>query len=150
MSRRATGPAGSRAALAAVSLALLAAAPAPDAVLRAGRLRVLLPQLPAAGYFELDNHGASPLILTGAASPGCGSLMLHRSESSGGTERMEMVAQVSVPPGGTLRFAPGGYHLMCMGVAASLRPGGSAPVTLRFAGGAALTADFAVVGALGH
>ncbi len=149
MSRRATGLAVSVALAAAAPALLLAAAPAPDASVSGGTLRVLLAERPAAGYFELDNHGASPLTLLGASSPGCASLMLHRSVASGGMEQMRMVGQVVVPPHGAIRFAPGGYHLMCMAPAAGLHPGGTVPVTLRFSGGAALTAAFAVVGARG-
>jgi hypothetical protein len=117
---------------------------------RDGRLRVLLASRPAGGYFDLDNHGASPLTLIGAASPGCGSLMLHRSTASGGTERMTAIDQVSVPARGSIQFSPGGYHLMCMVPAPGLHPGGTVPVTLTFSGGGTLTADFAVEGARGR
>ena len=41
--------------------------------------RQVMPSLPAAGYFTLSNSGAMEQTLTGAASPACGMLMLHRS-----------------------------------------------------------------------
>ncbi len=149
MSRRAAGRAASI-ALGLAALALAAAAPAPNAGVRDGRMRVLLPSRPAAGYFDLDNHGASTLTLIGAASPGCGSLMLHRSVQTGGTERMDAIGQVSVPAHGTIRFAPGGYHLMCVQPAPSLHPGGTMPVTLTFAGGGELMTNFAIEGPRGR
>ncbi len=40
-------------------------------------------------------------------------LMLHQSSNKGGMSGMDMVDKVIVPAGGTVRFAPGGYHLMC-------------------------------------
>ncbi|WP_428493705.1 copper chaperone PCu(A)C [Rhodopila sp.] len=132
------------------ALALLGAAPAPDAEVHDARIRVLLASRPAGGYFQLDNHAAEPLTLTGAASPGCGSLMLHRSMNSGGTDSMVAVDHVSVPAHGSIRFAPGGYHLMCMQPAPTLRPGATIPVTLTFAGGGSLTTKFSVEGAHGR
>jgi len=38
---------------------------------------------------------------------------------------MEDVSGVPVPAGGEIRFAPGGFHLMCMGPTAAVKPGGS-------------------------
>lgn len=113
-------------------------------------LRVLIPSRPAAGYFVLRNDGDAARQLVGARSPACGGLMLHRSLQESGQDRMEMVESVEVPPHGAVRFAPGGYHLMCMSPGADVKPGGQVPVTLRFADGAALTASFAVKGASGQ
>jgi hypothetical protein len=63
---------------------------------------------------------------------------------------MVPVASVDVPPHGSVSFAPGGYHLMCMAPAATLKPGTSVPMTLRFADGGTLTGDFPVRGATGQ
>jgi copper(I)-binding protein len=149
---RAVGPGARRAAIAAVALAPLAMHPALAAEsgvsLQDGWMRILVAARPAAGYFTLSNESASAKVLNGASSPDCSQLMLHESLHDGGQERMVMVKQVTVPPHGTLSFAPGGYHLMCMQPAASIQPGGTVPVTLRFADGGSLTADFAVRGAV--
>jgi copper(I)-binding protein len=118
--------------------------------LQDGWIRVLLPERPAAAYFTLRNDTAAERALVGARSPACGSLMLHQSVTQGGMDRMMMVARVPVPAHGTLSFAPGGYHLMCMQPRASLAPGGRAPVTLLFGDGGSVTADFAVRGATGR
>jgi periplasmic copper chaperone A len=48
-----------------------------------------------------------------------------------------------------VRFAPGGYHLMCMQPAAAMRPGKTVAVTLDFAGGETLSAPFPVRNATG-
>ncbi|HEY1260779.1 MAG TPA: copper chaperone PCu(A)C [Stellaceae bacterium] len=111
--------------------------------------RLVMRSLPAAGYFTLSNDSAAPRKLVGAASPACGSLMLHQSVSGGGEERMAMVPSVVVPAHGQAAFAPGGYHLMCTSPTAAMTPGGSVPVTLRFADGGHLTASFPVRGATG-
>lgn len=124
-----------------------AAAP-PGVTVTEGWMRAITRAVPAGGYFTLRNAGPTAVTLTGAASPGCGTLMLHRTESSGGTDTMEMVDQVTVPPGGTVRFAPGGYHLMCMDE--RLQPGATIPVTLRFDDGRTIVTTFAVTGATGR
>ncbi len=136
---------GASAVAALLGLVLLLPSPAwaADAITVAEPwFRYLLPQVPAGGYMTLRNGGDQPAVLTGAASPACGTMMLHRTESNGGTERMVMLETVTVPAGGTLAFAPGGYHLMCM--QPRMKPGLSVPVTLTFRDGREVTASFRV------
>ncbi|MDE2580579.1 MAG: copper chaperone PCu(A)C [Rhodospirillales bacterium] len=109
--------------------------------------RYLLASIPAGGYMTLENNGAGPAVLTGAQSPGCGMLMMHRTETVGGTDRMVRVEKVNIPAHGKLRFAPGGYHLMCM--EPKMHPGQAVPVTLHFADGSRITVRFIVRGANG-
>lgn len=138
------------AGIAALAL-LIFATPAKAAVtIGNGWIRLLPANLPAAGYFDLHNGGDKSISLTGADSPACGMLMLHKSENVGGTMRMEDVASVEVAPHATLKFAPGGYHLMCMDPRSALKPGARVPVTLEFADGTKLQAQFAIRGANGR
>ncbi len=118
--------------------------------LTGGYIRTTIPARPAAGYFTLANDGDAAASLVGASSPGCGSVMLHRTVSTNGQETMVPVASVDVPAHGSVSFAPGGYHLMCMKPAATLKPGTSVPVTLTFKDGGTLSADFPVHGATGQ
>lgn len=127
------------------------AANAADLVLKDGWFRTLPGNLPAGGYFTLHNGGTAVATLTGAESPACGMLMLHKSDSAGGATKMEDVASVPVPVGGDVTFAPGGYHLMCMDTKTALmKPGATVPVTLDFADGSKVKADFAVKNARGQ
>ena len=132
---------------------LLAAAPAiaaaPQIAVTQAWIRALPGDLPAAGYFTLHNAGAKTLTLNGAASPACGMLMLHKSDTMGGMSSMSDVAAVDIAPGATLSFAPGGYHLMCMDPTPAIKPGGHVPVTLKFSDGSTVQATFAVRGANG-
>lgn len=107
--------------------------------------RYILPQTPAGGYMTLENQSSSPAVLTGAASPACSMMMLHRSETKNGKEIMAGVSNVVVPPGGSLSFAPGGYHLMCM--EPKMKPGQHVPVTLTFQDGQTINATFPVLSA---
>lgn len=134
--------------VALVSPWLMAAGTGP--MLSDGWIRVLMPHMPAADYFVLTNPSDQALVLTGASSPACGSLMLHESIETNGTARMAMVKNVSVAAHGRLAFQPGGYHLMCMSPASQLVPGRTVPVTLRFQDGASVTADFQVLTAKGR
>ena len=111
--------------------------------------RALPAGLPAGGYFTLRNNGDSDVALTGAASSGCGMLMLHMSMEGGGTGSMMQVNSVSVPAHGKLAFAPGGYHLMCTHPTPAMKPGAKVAVTLEFADGTKVEAAFAVKDAKG-
>ena len=107
-------------------------------------IRLLPGDLPLAGYFQLVNESGAPANLVSAESPGFGGIMLHRSIVVGGSSRMEHVDSVQVPDGGSVRFEPGGYHLMLMKRQDALRVGDHVPITLRFADGRQLTAEFEV------
>ena len=121
----------------------------PGIDLNAPWIRMIIPSRPAAGYLTLVNQSDQPHSLTGATSSGCAALMLHRSVSQGGVEQMAMVQSVLVQAHGSVALAPGGYHLMCMSPTPSLKPGTSVPVTLSFADGGSVTADFPVRNAIG-
>jgi copper(I)-binding protein len=112
-------------------------------------LRFLTPQIPAAGYFTLYNSGQHAAVLTGATSPDCGKLMLHKSVVHNGAASMQTVADVVVPSHGSVTFQPGGYHLMCMSPSVAIAPGHSVPVSLLFKDGSTVGATFPVYGAKG-
>jgi copper(I)-binding protein len=131
------------------TLAMAGAAQAAPLTVTDGWFRALPPSVPSGGYFTLHNGGGKTVTLTGAQSPACGMLMLHRSMNHGGMGMMDHVARVDIAPDGRLDFSPGGYHLMCMDSKPILRPGASVPVTLSFAGGETVTANFVVRNAAG-
>lgn len=94
---------------------------------------------PAAVYFTLTNSGSENLFLRGAEVVGADSASLHSSSEFGGQMTMNEVIQVQIPAGETLEFAPGGYHVMVMGVPEGLEPGGEIEVRLSFLRGEELT-----------
>jgi copper(I)-binding protein len=109
-------------------------------------MRFIIRATPAAGYFTLKNDSDSAVELTGASSSACGMLMLHETKQVNGVEQMLMVKRIRVPAHGTFSFERGGYHLMCMQPQSSMQVGASVPVTLKFADGKTLTAQFPVKG----
>jgi hypothetical protein len=109
-------------------------------------LRLIIKTRPAAGYFTLHNGTGAAVELTGASSSACGMLMLHQSQEVKGVEKMLPVNSVAIPAHGTISFAPGGYHLMCMSPRNAMAVGADVPVTLKFADGTDVTAQFPVKG----
>ena len=123
---------------------------AADIVVTGGWFRALPSGQPAGGYFTMRNSGGTPTELVAASSTACGMLMLHRSTESGGISRMSDVKSIVIPPGHTLGFAPGGYHLMCMDPGAAMSPGKHVPVALIFADHRRIDVEFEVRGAAGN
>jgi len=109
--------------------------------------RSLPGKLPAGGYFTAQNNTGREVAITGASSDACGMLMIHQSSNKGGMSGMDMVESVKVPAGGMVRFAPGGYHLMCEG--AKMKIGTRVPVVLHLSDGNAVAVGFAVKNASG-
>jgi copper(I)-binding protein len=120
-------------------------AASPDVTVTKPWMRYLLPSLPAAGYLTLHNAGNTEAVLTAAASPGCGMLMLHKSQDDSGMAMMMDMQSVTVPANGSVTFAPGGYHLMCM--QPKMKVGDRLAVTLSFQDGSTLTTTMPVYGA---
>lgn len=100
------------------------------------------------GYISLVNRGAAD-ALVGASSPLARSVEIHSSRMAGGVMSMRKEASVAVPAQGSAAFAPGGRHLMFIGLTRTLRAGDKLPATLTFASGAKLQVNFTVGTGLG-
>ena len=109
--------------------------------------RSLPGKLPAAGYFTARNNSAHDVAITSARADACSMLMIHQSQNKGGMSEMDMVARVAVPAGGTIKFAPGGYHLMCEG--AEMKIGARVPVSFSLSDGTTVVVAFQVKNAAG-
>jgi copper(I)-binding protein len=134
----------------AAVLALSAASAAAGPVDISGAwFRALPGKLPAGGYFTAVNTTGREIDIMGARSEACGMLMLHKSEDKGGMSGMSMVDKVAIPPGGTVRFAPGGYHLMCTDPTPKMKIGARVPVLLELSNGVHVAVAFTVKGATG-
>lgn len=106
-----------------------------------------MPGRPAAGYFLLHG-GEKDATLVQVEAPGATRAELHTSRMTGnGMATMDSLASVRVPARGRVAFAPGAQHVMLFGLPASVAPGGTLPLTLRFADGSAVRADARVIAA---
>lgn len=99
-----------------------------------------------AAYFTITNGTGAEDELTAVSVPSAvaGTAQMHETvESSGdmssgttmagsGMMTMREVESVPVPAGGTVMFAPGGYHVMLVELVKPLEVGTSVPLTLTF------------------
>ena len=128
------------------SVAVAAAAASTGMTVEKPWIRFIIKSRPAAGYFTLRNDTGTAIALTGASSSACGMVMLHQSQETNRIEKMLPVKSITVPAHGTLSFAPGGYHLMCMSPSSAVTVGADVPIMLKFSDGETLTAQFPVHG----
>ena len=126
------------------------AAHAESITVTGGWIRALPAKAPAGGYFDLSNGSGRRMVLTGASSPVCGMLMLHKTDTASGMASMNDVVNIPIAAGAHVSFAPGGYHLMCMDPTVAVEPGNKVPVTLIFEDGTKVSTEFAVRNATGH
>lgn len=82
----------------------------------------------------MDIVSNAPGRLVSATSPVAAQVEIHNMRMEGGVMRMSPVKDVALEPGKTLRLAPGGYHVMLMGLKDQLKPGSSVPITLTVEG----------------
>jgi copper(I)-binding protein len=84
------------------------------------------------GYLTIRNAGSQPDRLLSATSPVARTAELHNHTRDGEVMRMREVTDIPVPPGETVTLAPGGLHIMLIGLAEPLRQGTEVPLTLQF------------------
>ena len=104
------------------------------------------------GYLTIENKGTAPDKLLGGSSPAAAEIEVHEMAMKNGVMTMRPVSGgLSIPPGQTITFTPGGYHIMMMGLKAPLKKGDKVPVTLAFekAGEIKVTFDIQGIGAMG-
>ena len=104
------------------------------------RVRDLIPgQDKTVGYFEATNPGAAPVIIVGARAEPVRAMEIHTTNRDGDIMRMRRLEEVVVPAGGSVRFQPGGNHLMLFGVRSL---DSALTVELLFADGSTQTVSF--------
>jgi copper(I)-binding protein len=77
-----------------------------------------------AAYFEVTNGLSADDALTGVSSPAATTAGLHETTTdASGMMGMQGTDSVPLPAGGTVTFAPGGLHVMLMGLKQDLVAG---------------------------
>jgi len=119
--------------LAFSALAASASAQASAIVVETPEVRASLGNVPtSAAYMTVRNPGAAPDRLLGASCACAASVSLHQTTHADGIARMVEEPAVAIPAGGAVVFAPGGRHLMLIGLTAPIRAGTEVPMVLRF------------------
>lgn len=119
----------------------------PGSVLSEGRL--VLPAVkgnPGAAYFTYSNKADAAVTIATVSIAGAGRAEMHASEGG----KMTALPTLAVPDGETVRFAPGGKHVMVFGIAPSIVSGGTAELTVTFADGDQRSAPLKVEAAGGQ
>ncbi len=83
-------------------------------------------------YFQLENGSAKSDRLLKLSTPVAASAGVHRTEIVDDVARMREVAVLHVAPGEKIEFAPGGYHVMLMGLKKPLVAGRKFELELLF------------------
>lgn len=111
------------------------ATPATPAVTVSGAWVRVAPDIaqPTAAYLVIASAEATTDALLSVSSPGAMTVQIHETTmDSTGMSGMHPVARVDIPAGGSVTFAPGGYHLMIMGLKAPLKAGDRLELRLVF------------------
>ena len=95
----------------------------------------------------LKNEGKTADRLLSAASPAAAKVELHAHINDNGVMRMREVNAIDLAPDATVKLAPGGLHVMLLGLTEPLKKGKAVPLTLTFEKAGSVTVEVAVQGA---
>ncbi len=84
----------------------------------------------SAGYLTLTNNSDAAITITGISSPEFGAVEMHETTLEDGISRMRELDEMTIAAGATVKFEPGGKHLMLMN-----RRGTSDTTSLQFYAG---------------
>ena len=125
------------------------AASAHRATLLVTNLRMPVPTNSSEGavYMTIRNMASKPVaVISASISPTIAtSAVLHNEVLHGQAEVMIPIARLVIPANKSVVLAPGGYHLMVMGLHTSLKVGQSVPVVLHLSNGSSVSITAPVV-----
>ena len=105
-----------------------------------------------AAYLTITNQGSELDLLVAVTSPVAKRAELHTVINEDGVMKMRPLKAVEIHPGEPAVLAPGGIHIMLMGLTHPLEKGSSFPLTLTFEKSGTLEIQVPVYGpgAMGH
>ena len=109
--------------------------------------RATIGQVPnSAAYMEISNSGADADRLVAATTPNARKVELHEHVNQDGVMKMRPLEDgIEVPANGSVSLAPGGLHIMIMGLDEKLVAGKTIPITLTFERQGEMTLDVSIV-----
>jgi len=105
-----------------------------------------VPGMPAAGYFTITGGKADDRLLS-IESPDAKRAELHGNMTHEGMTMMMPLADVPLPAGKAVSFAPGGSHAMLFDLGKAVKPGGAVALRFTLGSGARLEASARVIAA---
>jgi len=99
------------------------------------------------GYLTIENKGSAPDRLIAVSGDVAGKIEIHEMAVQDGVMTMRPVENgLAIAPGKTVKFAPGGFHLMMMNLRNPLKQGDKVSITLEFEKAGRVTASLDVQG----
>lgn len=103
-----------------------------------------------AAYLTIANFGRGGDRLVSVSAPPPLTAMLHQTSNEGGVAKMRPLDQgLTIPARQSVALAPGGAHIMVMGLSEPLKAGDKLPLTLRLAKSGERKIVFTVLDAAG-
>jgi copper(I)-binding protein len=117
-----------------MALIMLSPATASDLMFGALQFRATVGSMPSsAAYLSITNHGAMADRLLAVESSLARKTELHTMEVTNGVMKMRQIdGGIAIPAGKTIQLAPGGFHVMLIGLKAPLNGGKNYQMTLVF------------------
>lgn len=97
----------------------------------------------SAAFGTWKNTGSAPVVITGASGD-AGPVQLHVTTKTANGMEMKETSNFTLAPGGTLKLAPGGNHLMFMKLSKALAAGDEQHLTVTFKDGSSTKLTFPV------
>ena len=91
--------------------------------------RATVPAQKAGGVF-MDLRSPVSARLISVSSPIAGTVQIHNMKMENGIMKMFAVDGIDLPPGQTVKLAPGGYHVMLLGLKRQIKEGDTIPLSL--------------------
>lgn len=89
-------------------------------------------QANSAAFMMLSNTGDADRALVAAESTAADTVELHTHSMDDGMMQMRRIERIALPAGEQVTLAPGGLHVMLIGLAEQLKPGMDVALTLIF------------------
>ncbi|WP_104202210.1 copper chaperone PCu(A)C [Billgrantia saliphila] len=120
--------------LAAVGLIVVTLPALADAVvIEHAQVRAVPPGSPtSAAFMSLHNPAERDVRLVGASTSAAEVIELHNHQSVDGVMQMRRAGEIAIPAGGRVELAPGGLHMMLIGLTEPLVEGESVRIELEF------------------
>ena len=109
--------------------------------------RLMLPPVagnPAAVYFDLKNDGKRAVAVRRADIADAKTATMHDMMEYEGKATMADMGPMTIKQGETVKFEPGGKHVMAFDLSPELKAGGTTEMTLTIAGGDKMSAEVPV------
>jgi len=117
-----------------MGLMMLSPAMASDLMFGALQFRATIGSMPSsAAYLSITNHGGTADRLLAVESVLARKTELHTMDFTNGVMKMRQIdGGIAIPAGKTIQLAPGGFHVMLIGLKAALNADKNYQVTFMF------------------